>query len=172
MPDIPGVRYEVIDGELYVTHARNNDHQYVCLALGAALHVWSMASGLGAAYTTPGLVLAEDNEVIPDLVWASRERIGSATDEKGHFTLAPELIVEVLAPGRVHEVLDREVKLRVYSLEGAQEYWLVDPREQLVEVYRRQGGELRLSFAEGDTLTSPLLPGFFCPLATIWPLAL
>jgi len=169
MPDIPGVRYEIIDGELNVTHVPNNDHQYVSAMLISALAVWSAATGRGATFVAPGLVFNEENEVIPDVVWASHERRAAGTDERGHFKLAPELIVEVLSPGKAHEVRDRELKLQLYSREGAQEYWLVDPREQLVDVYRRQGGELKLSFAEGDVLTSPLLPDFSCPLAALWP---
>src|SRR5436190_22754094 len=97
MPDIPGVRYEIIDGELYVTHVPNNDHQYVSAMLIAALAVWSAATGRGATFVAPGLVFNEENEVIPDVVWASHERRAAGTDERGHFKLAPELIVEVLS---------------------------------------------------------------------------
>ena len=45
-----------------------------------------------------------------------------------------------------------------------------DRRTQQVEVYRRQGAALHLvaTLYAADTLTSPLLPGFACPVATLF----
>ncbi len=71
LPDIEGVRYEIIDGDLYVSRAPGEPHQYSCLSLGSALHVWSAQTGLGLTLVAPGLVFAEDDDVIPDLVWIS-----------------------------------------------------------------------------------------------------
>ncbi len=175
MPDIPGVRYEIIDGDLFVSRTPDVAHQVVCLALGAALHAWSVGTGAGLAAVAPGLVFSEENDVIPDLVWISNEQRARATDEKGHFRLAPELVVEVLSPGSVNERRDRDLKLNLYSRQGVQEYWIADWREHSLEVYRREPGGLMLAATlhDGDTITTPLLPGLACPIASLWapPLA-
>src|SRR5439155_26361267 len=115
-------------------------------------------------------VFSEDNNVIPDPVWISHQRRALATDEKGHYSLAPELVVEVLSAGVMNERRDRDVKLRLYSRQDVQEYWVVDWENHLVEVYRRESGELRLalSLTDRDALTTPLLPGFACPITTLW----
>ncbi|HBY76579.1 MAG TPA: hypothetical protein DEG47_06160, partial [Cyanobacteria bacterium UBA11148] len=47
-------------------------------------------------------------------------------DEAGHLTAAPELIVEVLSPGVENVRRDQEVKLKLYSSRGVQEYWIVN----------------------------------------------
>ena len=170
LPEIEGVRYEIIDGELYVTHAPGEPHQYVCGVLNYELHGWSMESGRGLAIPGPGLVFAIDNDVIPDLVWISYERRATALDAKGHYKFAPELIVEVLSPGSVNERRDRDLKLNLYARQGAEEYWIADPRQHTLEVYRRNGTTLELAFTlgDGDVLTSPLLPGFSCSIASLW----
>ncbi len=87
------------------------------------------------------------------------------------MTAAPELVIEVVSPGRENERRDRELKLALYARRDAAEYWIVDWRRRTVDVYRRDAGRLVLvsTLADGDTLTSPLLPGFSCPLIDLWP---
>ena len=170
MPAIEGVRYEIIDGELYVSTAPHWGHQRATAMLTVALITWSEANGLGEAMPTPGLVFPGDQNVIPDLVWISKTRLSGGLDEAGHLTVAPELVVEVLSPGSSNEFRDRAVKLDLYSRLGVSEYWIVDWRARLVEVYRQLGAELRrvATLTGDDTLTSPLLPGFACPIARLW----
>ncbi len=170
-PDIPGVRYEIIDGELYVSRVTDWHHQHAEGQLFAELNEWSQQSGAGLPILTPGLVFAPDQDVIPDLIWISWERLHLAEDEKGHFRAAPEIVVEVLSPGRANEVRDRELKLSLYARQGVREYWIVDWRLQSMEVYRRREAALQLvaTLSGGDILNSPLLPGFSCPVSTLWP---
>lgn len=170
LPDIDGVRYEIIDGELYVSKTPHAYHQYTCAALTSALHVWSLQSGRGATFVAPGLVFAPDEDVIPDVVWVSHQRISLTLDERGHFRAAPELVVEVLSPGPENQRRDRDLKLKLYSRQGVQEYWIADWQLRSVQVYRREAAALRLvaTLADGDVLTSPLLPGFECPVAGLW----
>lgn len=170
LPDIAGVRYEIIDGDLYVSRQPDEAHQYACTVLTFALHGWSIQTGTGLTVPAPGLVFAEDDDVIPDLVWISHRQRALARDEKGHYRLSPELVVEVLSPGVVNERRDRDLKLNLYSRQGALEYWIADWREHIVEVYRREDGGLRLvaTLRDGELLTSPLLPGFACPVESLW----
>ena len=170
MPEIEGVRYEIIDGELYVSTAPSRDHQRACLVLSARLFNWTEESHLGEVLPTPGLIFPGDQNVIPDLIWISDARLAGRLDDAGHLTVAPELAVEVLSPGSSNEVRDREIKLDLYSRHGVDEYWIVDWRARQVEVYRRLAGQLqRVETLTGDDmLTSPLLPGFSCPISRLW----
>jgi Uma2 family endonuclease len=170
LPDIEGVRYEIIAGELYVSRAPGARHQYTCGALASTLHVWSTQTGLGRTFPGPGLVFADDDDVIPDLVWVRRERVASILDRAGHFREAPELVVEVLSPGGPNEFRDRTAKLELYRRRGVLEYWVVDPRKELLEIYRVVGTELKqaATLSGKADLISPLLPGFTCPLASLW----
>ena len=170
LPAIEGVRYEIIAGELHVSTQPDWHHQLACVRAGTALENWSEATGAGVTLTAPGLVFRPDDDVAPDLIWISRERLASSADTSGHFRQAPELVVEVLSPGRQNVQRDREAKLHLYSRQGVDEYWIVDWRARTVEVYRQAGAGLLLIATLGtrDTLTSPLLPGFTCPVARLW----
>jgi len=171
MPDDGGwKRYEIIDGELSVTRAPHIRHQGTAGKLQVRLETWSEQTGLGSAFQTPGVIFSPPDAVIPDVVWISRDRLANGIDEAGHLTVAPELIVEVLSPGDLNEQRDKEVKLKLYSLHGVQEYWIVSWQRQTLEIYRRAEAQLQLfgTLLVGDTLTSPLLPEFSTPVATIF----
>lgn len=157
-------RYEIIDGELFVTRAPHLRHQSVIRNICNELGNWSDETQLGEAFPTPGIIFSDADNVIPDAIWISVERMERFTDEAGHFTGAPELIVEVLSPGVVNERRDREAKLKLYSSQGVEEYWIVNRESQQVEVYRRDNAVLKriATYNAPDTITSPILPGFEC----------
>jgi Uma2 family endonuclease len=169
MPD-DGKRYEVIEGELYVSKQPGVEHQYSCSRLVGFLGTWSEENGTGVALIAPGLVFAEDDDVAPDVVWVSRGRLQGMLDKAGHLTKAPELVIEVLSPGKANARRDRQAKLGLYSRRGVLEYWIVDWMQRLAEVYRRERGALKLAatFYAGDALESPLLPGFSCEVAKLF----
>jgi Uma2 family endonuclease len=160
-----GKRWEIIDGELYVSTQPHYYHQVVCARFGGHLNLWSEESGNGSVAVAPGLIFADDQDVAPDVTWTSNERLAQIL-HGGKLFAAPEIVVEVLSPGLRNIARDRETKLKLYARRGADEYWIADwPRHQ-VEVYRRAGDGLALAatLGPGDTLTSPLLPGFALPL--------
>jgi Uma2 family endonuclease len=171
MPDDGGwKRYEIIDGELFVTRAPHFRHQSVAGKLQVRLQLWSEATGLGEAVQVPGLVFTPNDAVIPDLIWASQGCLETGLDESGHFTTAPELVVEILSAGEQNQQRDRDVKLKLYSRFGVQEYWIIDWQGQYLQVYRREQAQLTLinTLLKTDTLVSPLLPGFSLCLAEIF----
>ena len=168
MPDDGGwERYEIVDGELLVTRAPHIRHQGAAGKLHVRLETWSETTGLGSAFQTPGVIFTPTDAVIPDVVWVSQESLASGIDQAGHLTVAPELMVEVLSPGDLNEQRDKEVKLKLYSLHGVQEYWIVNWQLKTLEVYRRTEAQLQLvaTLLDGDILTSPLLPGFSAAIA-------
>ena len=156
--------YEIIDGELFVTRAPHLRHQAVIRNICNELGNWSDETQLGEAFPTPGIIFSDADNVIPDAVWISVGRMERFIDEAGHFTGAPELIVEVLSPGAMNERRDREAKLKLYSSQGVEEYWIVSRELQQVEVYRRENAVLKraATYTAQDTITSPILPRFGC----------
>lgn len=157
-------RYEIIDGELFVSRAPHIRHQDSGGNIYLELQVWSRKSGLGKALFTPGIIFSDADNVIPDVVWISNERLEQLVDDEGHLTGAPELIVEVLSAGNANERRDKEAKLKLYSIKGVKEYWIVDWRLRQIEVYRRENAQLVLvaTLIEEDEINSPILPGFGC----------
>jgi Uma2 family endonuclease len=171
MPDAGGwKRYEIINGELYVTRAPHIRHQDAGGNIHVELAIWSRQTQLGKPFQTPGIIFTPTDAVIPDVVWISNNRLNNGIDEAGHLTVAPELIVEILSPGERNEQRDKEVKLKLYFLQGVQEYWIVSWQLKTIEIYRRIDAQLQLvnTLLVADTLTSPLLPGFSTPVAQIF----
>jgi Uma2 family endonuclease len=163
-------RYEIVDGELFVARQPTFEHQYACSVLTAALHTWSDTSGLGVGTVTPGIIFAEDEAVVPDVVWISRQRLREIIGVDGKLHGPPELVIEVLSPGRSNQQRDRDAKLRLYARRGVDEYWIVDLERRNVEIFRRDGPALSNAglVALTEELRSPLLPGFAHPVASLF----
>ncbi|MEE3719505.1 Uma2 family endonuclease [Tumidithrix elongata RA019] len=167
LPDDEWVRREIIDGELFVTRAPHYKHQQTIRKILRLLDTWSEATGLGEVILTPGVIYTDTDNVIPDLVWVSRDRLALLLDDAGHLTGSPELVIEILSEGSTNEQRDRSAKLKLYSQQGVCEYWIVNWQLKQVEVYRREDAKLTLivTLFEPDELTSPLLPNFCCRVA-------
>ena len=165
-----GNRYEIINGELFVTRVPHWKHQKACTRIANVLDSWSLSTGLGETVITPGIIFTNADNVIPDVVWVSNERLATLLDDSGHLTGAPELVIEVLSAGGDNERRDKEVKLKLYASRGVQEYWIIDWRLQQIEVYRRERANLILveTLFAHDELTSPLLPGFSCVVESVF----
>jgi Uma2 family endonuclease len=170
LPDNEWIRYEIIDGELFVTRSPHHKHQQVTGRIFAVLDQWSIETRLGQASVMPGLIFSDSDNVSPDVVWVSQQRYDQIGDESGHFQGAPELVVEVLSSGKANEDRDRSAKLKLYSIQGVLEYWIVDRISQRLEIYRRSNAQLTLvaTLLVGDQITSPLLPGFTCDVARLF----
>ena len=157
-----GNRYEIINGELLVTHAPHWGHQNACGRIYSALDSWSVETNAGRASIGPGVIFTEADNVIPDVVWIRQERLPDALDESGHLREAPDLAVEVLSLGADNQRRDRNLKLRLYSAQGVREYWIVDWRMEKLEIYRRESAQLvlKITLYRGDVITSPILSNF------------
>jgi Uma2 family endonuclease len=169
LPD-NGKLYEVIEGELYVSKQPHLNHQIVCANIVSLLKMWNAQTHLGVAIFTPGIIFADDDDVVPDVVWISYERLTTALEPDGKLHSAPEVVIEVLSPGDINERRDRETKLKLYSRRGALEYWIVNWRTRQIEVYRREEMALKQAGVvyEQDLLQSPYLPGFRCQTGEVF----
>ena len=169
LPD-DGKRYEIVDGELYMSRQPHWHHQFVANQIWELLQQWSRKTKAGMANSAPGVIFAEDDDVAPDVVWISRARLAKAIQPDGKLHAAPELVVEILSPGSINAARDREAKLKLYSRHGILEYWIVNWQERYLEVYRRENAALKLqsTLYEGDMLQSPHLPGFSCQVSQIF----
>ncbi|MBX9257182.1 Uma2 family endonuclease [Desmonostoc muscorum CCALA 125] len=166
-----GTRYEIVDGELFMTRAPHFKHQQTCGIIFQQLNIWSESTGLGEAVINPGVLFSESDNVIPDVVWVTKETLALTLDEAGHLTGAPDLVVEVLSSSNEDLRRDKEAKLKLYSTRGVKEYWIADWRSRKLEVYRREDNQLKLvaTLFSNDNIISPLLPGFSCTVNQFFP---
>jgi Uma2 family endonuclease len=160
LPD-DGNRYELFEGELFVSRAPSLSHQRVLGNLHAILRVYLEQNPIGEVVLTPGVIFNEFNSAIPDAVFISQKSI-SETISGERIVKAPELVIEIVSPGKENARRDREVKRQVYGKHGVREYWIADPTNRSLEIYRlkRHNLVLVVTLMNEDEITSPLLPGF------------
>ena len=158
-----GKRYEIIDGELFVTPSPLWRHQNVLTNLLYYLVDFVKKHDLGKVYPAPfDVVFSQYDVVEPDILYVSKAR-ASVTTEK-NIQGAPDLVVEILSESTAK--IDRTTKLKLYARYGVAEYWVVDPATCSAEIYRPVPGgyELAAQLDSSQSLTSPLFPGFSLPL--------
>ena len=131
LPD-DGNKYELIDGELFVTPAPSPAHERLALVMNRILWPYVRAERLGDVHTPRAVVRAEGSEVEPDLM------VRGATvplPEKWELMPTPSLVVEILS--RTTHRRDHEQKRGFYLRLGIAEYWLVDRWSRSIRVVRR-----------------------------------
>jgi Uma2 family endonuclease len=129
-----GNRYELLDGMLLVTPAAEVPHELILSRLRLILGQAVQGPKIGYVFG-PGVVIRPPNtQLQPDMLivpFNVRPR-SKWIDLHDHW-----LAVEVLSPSS--RVYDRNFKRDVYLTLGVREVWIVDGREQVVEVAKSPG---------------------------------
>ena len=162
-------RYEIIEGELFVSCSPGLTHQTVATNLIVLFGRFLETNPIGTVVATPGLILSKFSGVIPDIViFLNEQREKIVTNDR--LTGPPALVIEILSPVSQNIRRDRVVKLNLYSNHRVQEYWIVDPKELLLERYemRESALELEETLTSDDHLTTKALPGFSCPMSRVF----
>ncbi len=168
LPD-DGKRYEIIEGELFVTPAPITKHQIVSLNLSTILHRHVRKHKLGRVLAAPtDVILSRTNVVQPDLLFISKKRQQIITEE--NIQGAPDLIVEILS--EFTEEQDRTLKMQVYARHGVPHYWLIDPERETLEVYEldpdSRSFRHRATYQRDKTFQPTLFPKLKLKLAELW----
>ncbi len=132
LPD-DGCRYEVIDGELFVTPAPAVVHQFAITDLVRLIDPYTQELGLDTLVAPVAVTFSEQREVQPDVLVIPRRADGrhaTRFSDVGRLILA----VEVLSPST--QRVDRNEKRRLYRQEGVPEYWIVDTTARVFERWR------------------------------------
>ena len=160
-------RYEVIEGDLYVTPAPSWQHQNASSVLLTYLGLHVRENRLGWVVSAPtGVVLDQENGIQPDLVYISRERMHIISERGVEGT--PDLVVEILSPST--EARDRGIKLRRYAAAGVPNYWIVAPQTRSLETHRlgEQGYDRTGVYGPGSVFRPELFPGLETPIDDRW----
>ena len=144
LPDVPGKRFECVDGELLVSPGPRFRHQFAISLLLRSLADHCDTHNIGAVLMGPGeLELDEFTLVQPDIFVLPLVdgKLPMSQVETGNALL----MVEVLSPGTTRH--DRIVKRPRYQREGV-EMWIVDLDSRLVERWTPGGDKPEILFKE------------------------
>lgn len=165
VPDEPSYRYEIIEGIVYMNAAPLPIHQKIVVNLTFLIRLLMHSGQLeGEVYVSPiDVVLANvATPVQPDLLFIRAANLSIV--KESNIEGIPDLIVEVLSSNWQH---DRKTKFEAYLKAGVPEYWIVDPQNQLVDVFVKRGqAYVQLGRFSADTVVrSEQLSTFAVPAA-------
>jgi Uma2 family endonuclease len=164
--DPPGVRLELIDGEIVVRPTPAPRHSFAVIALMSVVATHVEDKRLGELLVGVDITFGEHDVRRPDLLYFRKSRrhlIGEILIEG-----LPDLAVEVLSPG--NERSDRRDKFKLYASGGVKHYWIVDPKQRTIEAYvLRKGKFVRGVRGSGsDVVRLPPFPRLEIPLSKLW----
>ena len=158
-----GNRYEVIDGELFVTPAPNVFHQRAVRELLFLLAPYVRANGIGEALMAPAdvVVYGPRKFVQPDVfvVPLVNDAPMRAWTDVGRLLLT----AEVLSPST--ERTDRGRKRILYKEKAVPEYWIVDTDERIVERWRPDDSPVEMLTESIEWQPDPDAPALLIDLA-------
>ncbi len=166
LPD--DTKAELIDGELVYVMPASSAHNRVVGMVYALMLAVAAKQGSGEAFTDQFEMRLGAQRFVPDASFVrSTEHLDRVLPTR--IEGPADLVVEVLSPDSVAR--DRGVKLRDYAAAGVQEYWLLDPETERIEVYARQpdGTFVPLAPDRTSALASQVVPGLRLRPEWLWP---
>lgn len=153
LADLPddGNRYELIDGELFVTPAPVRTHQRMVAALFRVLDSYARNAGLEVMLSPTAVRASPLSEVQPDLLVLPREFDGRELYQWEPMS-ALVLAIEILSPSTA--AVDRGKKRKSYLHSGVPAYWIVDLDARVVEVWRDGDHAARIIADELEWVTA------------------
>ncbi len=140
LPD-NGNRYEILEGELVMSPSPATIHQRISRRLVALLLAYVEQNRAGELFYAPyDVIFSNTNVVQPDILFVRSENSTIITEK--NIQGAPDLIIEIISPATAY--YDLIVKKELYETYGVNEFWLVDPSRNWVEVYELRKGKYEL----------------------------
>jgi Uma2 family endonuclease len=158
-------RFELIEGELFVTPAPSLWHQDILGNLYVLLRRAVFEPGLGRVYLAPADVRLDEHTIVqPDLIVVLSDRpVLTAARIEG----TPSLAVEIISPST--STYDRGTKRNLYAQYSVPEYWLVDPEAETVTVFSDpRDGRYHTETVSSDVVVSATIPGLSADLKALF----
>ena len=166
----PNIKAEFINGEIVLHSPVKRRHWKVTDLLSRLLSIFSSVKKLGSVGTEKVMISLTRNDYEPDLVFFSKEKADTFTDDQLFFP-APDFIVEILSKGTSSK--DKGIKKTDYAAHGVREYWIIDPIRQQIEQYvlvsakDKQYAPVKV-FRINEDIESRVISGFIIPVKAIF----
>ncbi len=161
-----GKRYEIIDGELFVSASPNRVHQETSQRINLVLNEASEGGRHGLVFYAPVDVRLSPHDIVqPDLLFIRRERLhiyGPAGPVEG----PPDIVVEILSP--TSHARDLVKKAKLYAWGKVPEYWQADATARTLTVLGLLDGHYHPIAAEHGIQRSLVLPHLRIDVAALF----
>lgn len=159
-------RYEVINGKLIKMASPTLLHQKIAARLHAIILFFLDIADVGMVLMSPVDIVLGEQVFIPDVAFLRKEREHICGEKRVNG--APDMVVEVLSPSTKRR--DLTDKMEIYAEHGVEEYWVIAPKAETVDLYVLDGEGYALvgTFGRTDTIQSQVITGFELPLAQLF----
>jgi Uma2 family endonuclease len=154
-------------GELIIMPPTGSETGNRNIDLSYQLQGWSRQNNLGLAFdSSSGFTLPNGAERSPDASWVKRERWDALTpEEQSRFApLCPDFVVELRS--RTDSLEKLRAKMQEYINNGTKLGWLIDRKNQRVEIYR-PNQDAEIIHNPASLSGEDVLPGFVLDLVSI-----
>jgi len=162
-----GAPYQLIGGELIMSPSPTLLHQRILRRIFLNLDSFVASKKNGEVFFAPLDVTLSDFDVYqPDILFIRKERLHLLKGER--LSIAPDLVIEILSPSNAYYDLTR--KKAIYCEYGVEEYWIVDPEQETIEILIKDGEYYRTEalLRKPALLQSPMFPGFSMKLEEVF----
>jgi Uma2 family endonuclease len=130
------------------------------------LNLWNRQTRLGIVFdSSTGFTLPNGADRSPDAAWVRKERLAALNpDPTGFLPLAPDFVVELRSASDNLKPLQE--KMQEYMANGVCLGWLINPKDQQVEIYR-PNQEVEVLPSPTNLSGQDVLPGFVLELSQI-----
>ncbi|MCH8962120.1 MAG: Uma2 family endonuclease [Bacteroidetes bacterium] len=157
---------EFINGEIIVHSPAKKRHTEAGKLLLRLLDLYVQIRDLGFVGFEKTLVTLTRNDYEPDLCFFRKEKAQAFVSDQMKYP-APDFIAEILSPST--ERRDRGVKFEDYAAHGVGEYWLLDPKAEVVEQYVLKDGRYVLRMKSGSgQIESEVIDGLVIPVRALF----
>ena len=152
-----GERAELIEGKIYYMSSPSRIHQRISMSISTDINNYIKANkGSCEVYAAPFAVYLNNKNNTdyfePDIFVVCDQ---SKLDDKGCHG-APDWVIEIVSQSSA--TMDYVIKMFKYSDAGVREYWVVDPKERKVVVYK--GKEDIREYTFDDTIPVGIYDNF------------
>ncbi len=161
---------QIIDGKLVTTPWQSREHARASTILSAKLIApYELGeNGPGGWIILYKLeVRLGDNIIVPDLVGWRNERFPIA-EETNWVSVCPDWVCEIISPNTVR--IDKTKKMPVYARYGVGYFWLIDPANRTLDVYKLESGKWMLleTHADNDKVRAEPFNEVEIDLGSLW----
>jgi Uma2 family endonuclease len=164
--DPPGLRLELVNGDIVVSPSPAFDHAYTDRQLSALLTNHINQNDLGVLLGDIDTIFDNLNVRRPDILFIAKSRLHLIT---GHgIPIIPDLCIEILSPSSA--TYDQIEKFNLYASSGVPHYWIVDPKGRTFDAYQLvdQKYVRKTAARDRDTVAAAPFPELQMPLAQLW----
>ena len=155
-------------GELIIMPPTGSYTGKINFDIAGQLWFWNRQNKLGEAFdSSTGFHLPNGSDRSPDAAWIKQEKWDTLSlEQKESFApICPDFVLELRSQTDSLEKL--QSKMREYIENGASLGWLIDQKNQRVEIYR-PGKDVEILEHPTSLSGEDILPGFILDLTELW----